>query len=211
MLITFEGGEGAGKTTLIQQLVKELSAKGYNLVQTREPGGSKLSEQIRSWLLNHDFDVKVGNEAELLLFLAARAQHLEELIVPSLAQEKIVLCDRFNDSTIVYQGLARGIGFEKVQKLCELVCSNIQPFLTFLLDVDPKIGLERTQKTSKENASHGEMDRIESEGLDFHTLVRNGFLRLAEENKKRIVVIDANQSKDKVFAQTLEIIKGQFP
>ncbi|HRD55508.1 MAG TPA: dTMP kinase, partial [Parachlamydiaceae bacterium] len=148
MLITFEGGEGAGKTTLIKELAKALFAVGHHVVQTREPGGSRLGEHIRSWLLKHDFDVKVGKEAELLLFLAARAQHLEELIVPSIKAGKIVLCDRFNDSTIVYQGIARGIGFEKVEKLCQLVSAHTEPALTLLLDVDPVIGLMRTKKAS---------------------------------------------------------------
>src|SRR4051794_22275889 len=104
MFISFEGGEGAGKTTLISSLEKELTLCGYDIVVTREPGGSKLGNHIRQWLLNRDFDTPVGNKAELLLFLAARAQHIEELIHPALVAGKIVLCDRFNDSTVAYQG-----------------------------------------------------------------------------------------------------------
>lgn len=210
MLITFEGGEGAGKTTLINRLEKELSLQGLHLVKTREPGGSLLSEHIRSWLLNLDFNIKVGKKAELLLFLAARAQHLEELIIPALQAKKIVFCDRFNDSTVVYQGLARGLGFEKTEALCNLVCDQIVPDLTFFLDVDPEIGLERTKRTRKENAHDGEMDRIESEGLEFHKLVQAGFRRLAKENPKRIHTLDANQPEDAVFSQALKVLRTRL-
>ena len=210
MLITFEGGEGAGKTSLINRLGKELSSQGLQLLKTREPGGSPLSEHIRSWLLNLDFDVKVGKQAELLLFLAARAQHLEELIIPALQADKIVLCDRFNESTIVYQGLARGLGFEKTAALCKLVSDGVEPDLTFFLDVDPIIGLERTKRTRKENANDGEMDRIESEGLLFHKLVREGFQRLAAENPGRIHTLDANKSESEVFHDALKVLERKM-
>jgi dTMP kinase len=210
MLITFEGGEGAGKTSLINSLDKELSLQGINLVKTREPGGSFLSEHIRSWLLNLDFEVKVGKKAELLLFLAARAQHLEELIVPALTAEKIVFCDRFNDSTIVYQGLARGLGVKKTEELCKLVCDGIEPLLTFFLDVDPEVGLARTKRTRKENANDGEMDRIESEGLEFHRLVQQGFRELAKANPQRIYTLDANQSEAEVLARALAILRQKL-
>lgn len=210
MFITFEGGEGAGKTTLIQSLVESLTKEGFEIVKTREPGGSLLSEHIRSWILNRDFNIKVGKEAELLLFLAARAEHLEELILPSLQQGKIVFCDRFNDSTVVYQGLARGIGFEKTKALCQLVTSSVNPDLTIYLDVDPSVGLKRTLSTEKENAKLGEMDRIEAEGLKFHQMVQEGFRRLAREEKERIVLIDANQPKEIVFKQAYHLIKQKL-
>jgi dTMP kinase len=210
MLITFEGGEGAGKTTLINRLEKELSLQGFNLVKTREPGGSALSEHIRSWLLNLDFHVKVGKKAELLLFLAARAQHLEELIIPALDAGKIVFCDRFNDSTVVYQGLARGLGVKKTEDLCGLVCDGVQPDLTFFLDVDPEVGLVRTRRTRKENANDGEMDRIESEGLEFHKLVQQGFRQLAKENPQRIYRLDANKSEDAVFEEAVDVFRAKL-
>ncbi len=210
MFITFEGGEGAGKTTLINRLEKELSLQGIHLVKTREPGGSLLSEHIRSWLLNCDFNVKVGKSAELLLFLAARAQHLEEVIVPALNDGKIVFCDRFNDSTVVYQGLARGLGVKKTEELCRLVCGSTLPDLTIFLDVDPEVGLLRTKKSHKENAVNGEMDRIESEGLTFHKLVRDGFKTLAKENPERIHTIDASRKKEIVFKEALEIVLSKI-
>lgn len=210
MLITFEGGEGAGKTTLINRIEEDFLSHGLELVKTREPGGTKLSDHIRSWLLDRDFEIQVGRQAELLLFLAARVQHLEELIVPALNAKKIVLCDRFNDSSVVYQGLARGLGVEKIKKLCSLVCDGLEPDLTFFLDVDPIVGLERTKRTRKENASSGEMDRIESEGIDFHRLVQKGFRDLASKDNKRIHTLDANKSEDEVFTQAMQTLKTYF-
>lgn len=208
MLITFEGGEGAGKTTLINRVEEALVKKGRSVIKTREPGGTGLSDHIRAWLLNRDFAIKVGKEAEVLLFLAARVQHLEELILPALKEGKIVLCDRFNDSSVVYQGLARGLGVDKIKDLCSLVCNNLEPNLTFFLDVDPAVGLERTKRVRKENATDGEVDRIESEGIDFHRLVQNGFRELARTDNKRIHTLDANKSENEVFSQALEILKS---
>jgi dTMP kinase len=205
--ISFEGGEGAGKTTLIKRCEAQLIASGARVVKTREPGGAKLSEFIRQWLLNRDFNIPVGHQAELLVFLASRAQHIEELIMPALKEGHIVLCDRFNDSTIVYQGIARGLGKEMVQQLCSLVCGIIVPSLTFYLDIQPEIGLQRTEKIHKENASAGEMDRIEGETLSFHRKVREGFLQLAKESPQRIHILDACQSEELVFQQAWSILK----
>lgn len=206
LFITFEGGEGAGKTTLMNQLADHLEKQGYSVLKTREPGGSKLGEFIRHWLLNRDFDTRVDKEAEMLLFLAARAQHLSELIIPALQSGKIVLCDRFNDSTIVYQGIARGIGAEKAARFCALVCEGSEPNLTFYLDVDPVEGLKRTAKTHKDTASEGILDRIESETLEFHRKVQAGFLTLAKQNPDRIHALDANQSQENVLAQAISIL-----
>lgn len=205
--ITIEGGEGAGKSTLIEKLSTLLVSRGYEVVKTREPGGSRLSNQIRQWLLNRDSDIPIGYKAELLLFLSARAQHLEELIRPALDQGKIVICDRFNDSTVVYQGLGRGLGMDYVKQLCEIVSEQIIPNLTIFLDVDPSVGLMRTRNAFKENARPGEVDRIEAERIDFHERVRQGFLALAKSYPERIHVIDANQSEDAVFRQAKQLIE----
>lgn len=206
--ITFEGGEGAGKTTLIDKIEKELISNGYEVVKTREPGGSKLSEYIRQWLLNRDFNISVGKKAELLLFLAARAQHIEEQIKPALEDGKIVLCDRFNDSSVVYQGVARGLGVDLVQRLCELVCAELVPTLTLFLDVDPEVGLNRTKGIHKENAKAGEVDRIEGEKIEFHRLIQQGFRELAWQYPERIRTIDANQNPQAVFDHALSIIQA---
>lgn len=207
LFITIEGGEGAGKTTLIEKLSTVLQSRGYEVLKTREPGGSRLSNQIRQWLLNRDADLPIGYKAELLLFLSARAQHLDELIRPALAEGKAVICDRFNDSTIVYQGLGRGLGMDYVKQLCDIVCENMVPNITLFLDVDPSVGLMRTRNASKENARQGEVDRIEAERLDFHERVRQGFLTLAKRNPERIHVIDANQSEDVVFREAKQLIE----
>lgn len=207
LFITIEGGEGAGKTTLIEKLKSVLESYGYEVIKTREPGGSRLSNQIRQWLLNRESDTPIGYKAELLLFLSARAQHLEELIKPALAQNKAVICDRFNDSTIVYQGLGRGLGMDYVKQLCDIVSENIVPNITLFLDVEPQVGLMRTRNAIKENARQGEMDRIEAERLDFHERVRQGFLTLAKSHPERIHVIDANQSEDAVFRQARQLIE----
>lgn len=207
LFITIEGGEGAGKTTLIDKLARVLESHGFEVLKTREPGGSRLSNQIRHWLLNRDSDIPISYKAELLLFLSARAQHLEELIKPALAQGKVVLCDRFNDSSIVYQGMGRGLGMDYVKQLCDDVCENIMPELTLFLDVEPLVGLMRTRNASKENAKQGEVDRIEAERLDFHERVRQGFLTVAKKNSERIHVIDANQNEDAVFRQSKQVIE----
>jgi len=199
LFITFEGGEGAGKSTLIQSVAAELFSLGHDVVVTREPGGSKLGEYVRQWLLNRDFSISIGLKAELLLFLAARAQHIEERIQPALKAGKIVLCDRFNDSTVAYQGYARGLGVKEVQEMCALVCGDVMPQLTFFLDLDPSIGLNRTKNLTKENAGAGEVDRIEAEALTFHEQVRRGFRHIAEQEPERFSIIDATLSKEAVF------------
>lgn len=207
LFITIEGGEGAGKTTLIEKLTAVLASYGFEVTKTREPGGSRLSNHIRQWLLNRDAEIPIGYKAELLLFLSARAQHLEELIKPALAQNKVVICDRFNDSTIVYQGLGRGLGMDYVKRLCDIVSEEMVPSLTLFLDVDPQVGLMRTRNASKENARPGELDRIEAERIEFHERVRQGFLTLAKQYPERIFVIDANQNEDAVFRQAKQLIE----
>lgn len=208
--ITIEGGEGAGKSTLIEKLARVLESHSLEVVKTREPGGSRLSNQIRHWLLNREADLPICYKAELLLFLSARAQHLEELIKPALEQDKVVICDRFNDSTIVYQGLGRGLGMNYVKQLCDLVSENSAPDLTFFLDVDPTVGLMRTRNAFKENAKSGEVDRIEAERIDFHERVRHGFLKMAKENPERIYVIDANQNEDAVFREAKKLLEQRI-
>ncbi len=184
--ITFEGGEGAGKTTLIDRLEKHFRACGNDVVRTREPGGSILSETIRKWVLEYR-EIKIAPMAELLLFLSARAQHIAELIAPALERGAIVLCDRYNDSTISYQGIARELGLEKVSQMCELVTGRYQPDVTFYLDIAPNVGLQRSRFTHKDTAKAGTLDKIEDLDLSFHERVRQGFLKLAEMYPERIL------------------------
>jgi dTMP kinase len=204
--ITLEGGEGSGKTTLLNQLAAFLRQQGYEVVTTREPGGTRLGETIRDWVLHHDTQLRMGNVSELLLFLAARAQHIEELIVPALEANKIVLCDRFNDSTIAYQGIARGLGLDYVKQLCHLVCGKVMPQLTLFLNVPPKEGLTRSRLVNKEHALSGELDRIESEHLAFHLKIQEAFELLAQQEPQRIRVIDASQPQAEVLKEAMQII-----
>lgn len=208
--ITIEGGEGSGKSTLLHSLAAHLKAAGYDVVQTREPGGSSLGEFIRGWLLNHDDSVRIGKEAELLLFLAARAQHIEERIRPAVESGKIVLCDRFNDSTIAYQGAARGLTRDYVADLCHKVCGKTVPELTFFLDVDPEIGLKRTRRMQKDNAAAGKFDRIESETLSFHLQVQQAFQKLAQLEPQRIYCLDANRPKAEVLQEALRLLESHL-
>lgn len=206
LFITLEGGEGSGKSTLLIQLKDHLSSRGCEVITTREPGGSKLGEIIRQLLLNRDPTLTIGSQAELLLFLAARAQHIEEIIRPAIRAGKIVLCDRFNDSTIAYQGAARGLNTKETQHLCQTVCGEIQPNLTLFLDVDPMEGLIRTKHLDKEQAAQGHLDRIELETLEFHEKVRQGFLQIAKKEPLRVYHIDANQPQPTVFQEAVRAI-----
>lgn len=208
--ITLEGGEGAGKTTLISLLAERWVAHGYQVVTTREPGGSVLGEKIRDLLLGTSPLMKVGPQAELLLFLAARAQHLEECIRPALEEGKIVLCDRFNDSTIAYQGAARKLHVTHVKSLCHLLFGEMQPNLTLFLDLDPAIGLARAQKRFSKQGETASLDRIEKEGAGFHRLIREGFLALAQEEPDRICLIDAEAPIETVLQTSLHSIEQRL-
>ena len=208
--ISFEGGEGAGKTTLIHKIDFALKKEGFEVIKTREPGGSPLGEHIRKLLLDRKGAVPISKMAELMLFLAARAQQIEEVIKPALQSGKVVLCDRFNDSTVAYQGVGRELGIEKVEKLCSLICGVMVPNLTFFLDVDPKVGLSRTTWAMKENAKAGHVDRIEAESLEFHMRLRQAFLSIAERHPERILILNANQSVESVFDAAMKMIRTRM-
>lgn len=204
--VTVEGGEGSGKTTLLHQLAAYLTQKGYEVVTTREPGGTGLGEMIREWLLQ-SHEVAIYSQAELLLFLAARLQHIEEKILPALRLGQIVLCDRFNDSTIAYQGGARGLGVKYVQKLCRLVCNSFQPQLTFFLDVDPEVGLSRSREVHKKEATSGQLDRIESETIQFHAEIRRTMQQLAKKEPFRIYTLDASKPQNQVLKEAVKAME----
>lgn len=203
MFISIEGGEGAGKSTLIEGLKRSLEELGMKVLVTREPGGTPLGEKLRELLLSKDHAFNIAPSAELLLMLAARAQHIEEVIRPALIQGTIVICDRFNHSTIAYQGAGRGLGIDFVSDFCKQVCGQTVPDRTFYLDIDPEEGLQRTKKLDKELSKSGESDRIESEKMEFHKKIRDAFVQMSKEDS-RLIPIDATLSIEEVLKQALE-------
>lgn len=193
-LLTFEGIEGCGKTTQLRRLGRRLRARGYLVVETREPGGAPLSEQIRIILLdpaNHDVDPR----CELFLYLASRAQHLADIIRPSLEKGAIVLCDRFIDATVAYQGYGRALGASFMQQLNRFAVGGMVPDLTLLLNVPVALGLDRKRRA-------GGLDRLDLEHEAFHRRVRDGYLRIARKEPRRIRVVDGTASAAQV-AQTI--------
>ncbi len=200
MLISFEGAEGVGKTTLIRKLFDYFQQQGKEVVLTREPGGTPLAEQIRSLLLSVSHDEKMSHDTELLLMYAARAQHLEQIILPALAQNKIVLCDRFIDSSLAYQGIARGLGIDEVYHINEFAIDGYMPDATIFLKVSPEIGLARI-------ASRSNKDRLDIEGESFHRLVAKGYDEVVERYQDRIRVINAEQGVEEVFKDTYQLVK----
>ncbi|MGH7835048.1 MAG: dTMP kinase [Candidatus Binatia bacterium] len=187
-LISFEGGDGSGKTTQIGLLGDYLCAKGMNCIRTREPGATALGKILRQALL----EVKgttVFSATELFLYLADRAQHVHEIIQPALTAGKVVLSDRFSDSTLAYQGYGRGFDLSFLRSLNLIASQGITPYLTFLLDIPPALGLARTHERNTSGA--GKTDRFEGEKVEFHEKVRSGFLELARQEPDRFVLLDA--------------------
>ena len=198
--ITFEGGEGCGKSTQVKRLAAALEAKGVNVLLTREPGGTRLAEMIRTLLKDEAEDPPV-DRAELLLFLAARAQLVRNVIRPALDAGTWVLSDRFSDSTVAYQGYGRGLPVDFVKAANDFACEGLAPDLTLLLDVEPSVAAQRMR--GREAATNTSADRIERAGDDFHARLRRGFLELAAANPSRIVTIDASGTPDEVARKIL--------
>jgi dTMP kinase len=200
MFITFEGGEGTGKTTLIQAIKVKLSAK-YDVITTREPGGSKIAEAIRDIILNPAY-IGVTPYTEALLLAASRAQHLDEVIIPALHQNKVVLCDRYIDSSLAYQGYARHLGFNFVLAINDYATKHM-PDLTFYIDLDPEVGMKRISNRDK-------YDRLDQETKDFHLNVRKGYHEVAKKYPNRIITIDGNQTIDAIIDEMVRIIESKL-
>ena len=205
LFITFEGGEGCGKSTQIAALKARLEAMGKTVVQTREPGGTALGEYVRSLLQYDDAGQGMSPEAELLLFAASRAQHVRELVAPAIAEGQIVLCDRFLDSTTVYQGVARAIDSKKVDTINQFAIGDTKPDLTILIDLPPEIGLARVHARS-----NGKLDRMEKEAIEFFQAVRQGYLDLAKSEPKRFLVLDGSQSVEELETQIWQKVEATF-
>ena len=205
MFITLEGGEGAGKTTQIEKIFQYLSQRGHSCVRTREPGHGFIGRQIRALLMLPENETLVPT-AELLLFMADRAQHIESFILPEMQKGNVVLCDRFFDSTIVYQGFTGMVGVEKVLSFHDVVFDGFRPDLTILFDLDPEIGLRRTMCQLSDGGRCKKESRFEQKKLDFHKKIRQGFLLRAKAEPERIKIVDAELSQERVWLQIREIL-----
>ena len=204
MFITIEGPEGSGKTTAVDTAVKELEKMGYQIVRTREPGGTPIAEQIRNVILDKN-NTAMDQRTEALLYAASRRQHLVEKVWPALKEGKIVICDRYLDSSLAYQGGARGLGIDNILNVNNFATEGTFPDLTLLFDLQPELGLARIAANSNR-----EVNRLDLEKFDFHRKVRETFLELAKRYPERFVVIDASQSREEVAKKTLEVMLSRI-
>jgi dTMP kinase len=208
MFITLEGIEGSGKTSQVQSIEGWLSAAGHDCLTTREPGGTPIGGQIRSVLLNPE-NGNLAPTAELLLYMADRAQHLETVVRPALAMGKVVVCDRFFDATLVYQGYARGLDKALIRQLHQLACGGMTPHLTLLLDLAPEAGLARAWRRIDADSAHAKESRFETEALAFHQRVRDGYLLLARREPQRFAIIDAAGDRKAVWRQIESVLAAR--
>lgn len=199
VFISVEGPDGSGKTTQIQEIEKYFKNKGYDVVVTREPGGTSISEKIREVILdinNKDMDFVT----EALLYAAARAQHVSQIIKPAISEGKMVICDRFIDSSVVYQGIGRNLGMKTVEDINHIAINGYMPDITFLFKLSPEIGIQRKTK-------QGSKDRLESEKIDFHKKVFKGYEQLEKMYPQRIIGIDANRSIEEIHNELITYIE----
>ncbi|MGR9047991.1 dTMP kinase [Halobacillus faecis] len=205
LFVTFEGGDGAGKSSILREIGKELREQGYSVLETREPGGIRIAEKIREVILDPSH-TEMDGRTEALLYAAARRQHLVEKVIPALNEGKIVLCDRFVDSSLAYQGVARELGLDEVFKINEFAIDDHMPDLTLLFDIKPERGLERIA------ANQGrEKNRLDLEHIDFHEKVYDAYQRLAVQDKDRIKVIDADQEFESVKKDAYHVLNDYLP
>lgn len=201
--ITIEGGEGSGKTSIIKLLLEDLKKENIEAIATREPGGSKIAEQIRNVILNVD-NVNMDYMTEALLYAASRRQHLEEVVKPAIEQGKLVICDRYIDSSLAYQGYARNLGIDNVYNINMYATNGFLPDLTILIDIPPEVGLERIKKNSRE------VDRLDLEKMSFHNKVHEGYLLVSKKFPSRIVIVDGNKSLNEVYEDVKKIIEEKL-
>ena len=204
MFVTIEGPEGSGKSTATETVINKLRELGYDVLKTREPGGTPISEQIRNVILDKDNKAMDGR-TEALLYAAARRQHLVEKVWPAVKEGKIVICDRYIDSSLAYQGGARGLGIENIVDINMFATENTWPDLTLLFDIPPEIGLERISLNKNR-----EVNRLDLETLEFHKKVRQTFLNLAEKYSNRFVIIDASKGREEVAQDALNAILSRL-
>lgn len=200
--LSFEGIEGSGKSTQVKLLAEHLKTEGYNVLTTEEPGGTGIGHKIRKLLL--DTNNRMDPLTELLLYNASRAQHIREIIYPALTENTVVITDRFSDSTLAYQGYARGLDPVIIRALDDIVTPDLKPFITFLLDMDVEEGLQRNRKVNKE-------DRFELETVDFHKRVRKGYLQIASEEPNRINIIPASGNVKTIHKDIVNVLEDLWP
>ncbi|MFC4651916.1 dTMP kinase [Lactococcus nasutitermitis] len=205
ILISLEGPDGSGKTSLLKELVPELQTMKREILTTREPGGVKLAEEIRQIILKPE-NTEIDAKTEMLLFAAARRLHLQLKVLPALREGKVVIMDRFIDSSVAYQGFGRELGTTVVDWLNDFATDGIKPDLTLYLDIDTDAALERIM-----NNRADEVNRLDLERVEMHRKVRQGYLKIVEAEPERFVKIDASQSLDKVVAEAVKTIKQRFP
>ena len=209
LFITFEGIEGSGKSTLLYNVAAALRRSGHDPLMTREPGGTSLGVALRKVLLNPDME-KIGSMAELMLFAADRAQHVSEVILPALEDRQIVLCDRYSDATVAYQGHGRGIPLDAIAAVDKQVRSGAIPHLTVLLDLPVETGLTRA-RTRNDEARDSSESRIDEEEMAFHQRVREGYLMLAGNEPERFLVLDALEKPDRLAELVMDEFRSRFP
>ncbi|WP_339372673.1 dTMP kinase [Paenibacillus elgii] len=203
--ITVEGGEGAGKTSAIDAILEQVKTRGYNVLSTREPGGIPIAEQIRSVVLDRN-NTAMDPRTEALLYAAARRQHLAEKVIPALEAGKVVVCDRFIDSSLAYQGYARELGMDEVFAINRFAIGDWMPDLTVFMDVRPEIGLARIR------ADQGrEVNRLDLESMTFHNKVREGYLQVLRQFPERVVRVDAERELDKVLEDIGQMLNQKLP
>lgn len=200
LFISFEGNDGSGKSSVIEAIREELINRGFSIVQTREPGGSKIAEKIRQVILDTD-NIGMDDKTEALLYAASRREHVTKTILPAIENGQIVLCDRFIDSSLAYQGYARGLGIDEVYNMNQFATDGVLPDLTLLVCVRPEIGLARIT-----NNHRGALDRLELEKMSFHQKVYEGYLEVQKKFSDRIVIIDGEKSKEEVKEAALKVV-----
>lgn len=208
--LTFEGGEGVGKSTQVKRLVANLQRIGVSAVRTREPGGTPKAEAIRSFILQGKSE-EWGAGAEAVLFAAARLDHVNQLIGPNLKNGRWVISDRFHDSTRAYQGLTGGVDDGLISALEDLALNGHQPDMTILLDMDPKKAFERVEIRAAEDGIPTSSDRFEKEDISYHMRLRDGFLKIAEKHADRCVIVSADQSEDELAEDVWAAVCARFP
>lgn len=200
LFIVFEGGEGSGKSTILDKIYNWMKEENIECIKTREPGGIKIAEQIRAVILDTE-NTEMDGRTEALLYAAARRQHLVEKVIPALNGGKIVLCDRFLDSSLAYQGFARGLGVNEIYEINKFAIEGNFPDISILFDLDPQVGLDRINKNKDR-----EVNRLDLEEMDFHNKVREGYNNLLKTNKN-MVKIDASKPIDEVFQEVKRVIE----